>query len=340
MKKLPPFKYFIILATTMFLICFGQNLFSWELSNIFIELKLTEDEFKRTMGFNLDEDFIHLPAIGDKNIFKAAHDLSICRNEDVRKFIYVYLNKGRPYLKRSIEQSYLYLNTIEEILKENPDIPQEISLLPLLESGFNPHAVSKSKAVGLWQFMDATSKILGLKNDKWVDERRDVKKSTRAAIRHLRGLYKKFNSWELALAAYNGGCNYLSKSLNATNTQDLWTLRDTGVLYNETHEYVPRYIALMLIYKNQKIFVIKNEITIPTPKKVKTIALKKQTNLDKKKKKLKIPLSTIKSLNPELKQDITPPVANYLLHLPDVKAVIDIALNYNEFEEDELAALK
>ena len=320
------FKGILITLSTIFWITLHQNLFSEDMSD-FLKEPNELDFIEKEMSFDINTDYINFPEIGDKNIFEAINDLSICRNEDVRKFINIYLTRGREHIKRYIERSYLYLDAVEEIFKENPDMPPELVLLPLLESGFNPFAVSRSKAVGLWQFMAPTARMLGLKNDQWVDERRNVRKSTRAAIRHLRGLHMKFGSWKLALAGYNGGGNYVARMLESSDTKDLWTLREAGVLYRETCEYVPRYIAIMVIYKNQKLFGIEDEITKPVLEEIKTVTVRRQTDLTVLSKRLKIPVSKIRSLNPELKQDKTPPVANYSLYLPSMAAI-----SFNEYD--------
>ena len=127
--------------------------------------------------------------------------------------------------------------------------------------------------------MKATSSHLGLKTNAWVDERRNVEKSTRAAIRHLRYLNKSLGSWELALAAYNGGEGQLRRAMKKAGTNDIWKLIDSGVLSKETEEYVPRFAALVLINKNTRLVRIENELQINKVQDANEICLDTQISL-------------------------------------------------------------
>ncbi len=302
---------------TLTCLCLYKNVFSWGLFNFFTDTKFSQEGLEKAIEFNPDKDILYLPEIGDKDIFKAMKDLSICRNPEVRSFIYQYLTRGREYTIKSIERSHYYYDIIDEIFSKNPDIPREIALLPLLESGFSPIAVSRSKAVGLWQFVSNTAKPLGLKYNRYVDERRDIEKSTSAAIRHLRNMYKIFNSWELALAAYNGGGGHVKRALQASGEKDLWGLIKKGALRKETEEYVPRFIALSLIYKHPRLFGIKDEIkTVEIPETA-NLVLPFPIQLNSIPQLCGTPMKTIKKFNPELKLNITPPYQkDYSLRLP------------------------
>jgi len=310
-------KYIAAVTILISLLGFEKNLFSWGLFNLFSDTSYSKKGLNRAISFDPDEDILYLPKLNDKELFESINDLSICRKKEVRKYIYIYLTSGRKYTKKSIEKSYIYKDIIEKVFKDNPDIPAEIAVLPLLESGFNPLAVSRSRAVGLWQFMKNTATPLGLQRNKWIDERRDIEKSTEAAIRHLRNLHKRFGSWELALAAYNGGGGHVKRSMNKTGAKDFWTLSTTGTLSRETAEYVPRFIALTLIYKNQRLFDIKDEIEIPETIKTENFAMNYSVNIHHISKLADIPVKTIKRFNPELKRNITPPYRkNYSLRIP------------------------
>jgi len=315
----------IVLAVTSY----NKNLFSWGLFNLFTDIEYSNSGLKKTEAFDPDRDILYLPLIENKNLFESVNDLSICRRKDVRKYIYIYLTKGRKYLIKAIEKSCLYQDIIDEIFAQNPDIPKDLSLLPLLESGFNPNAVSRSKAVGLWQFMKNTSRPLGLKGDKWIDERRDIEKSTKAAIRHLRNLYRNLNSWELALAAYNGGGGHVARSIKKSGFNDLWELRKSGHLRTETNEYVPRFAALLLIYKNQRLFDIKDELITGEKPETENFILKYPVNLKQVSTLAKIPLKTIKIFNPELRKSMTPPYyREYPLRIPtEAKERLALAAN-------------
>ncbi len=311
-------RWVIILTIIIIVIGFNKYLFSWGLFNLFSDVEYSQEGLDRVMEFDPDNDILFLPPVKGKGMFEAINDLSITRKKEVRKYIYIYLTSGREYVKRSIEKSYLYMDIIDEIFEENSDMPKELALLPLLESGFNPYAVSKSHAVGLWQFMSNTSAPLGLRNNRWVDERRDIEKSTEAAITHLRNLHKRFGSWGLALAAYNGGGGHVSRAVARTSANDIWELKKTGLLRQETYEYVPRYIALVLIYKNQRLYGIKDEISIPEQEKTVNVVFKQPVNIKDVSTLTGVPIKTLKELNPELVHNMTPPSnRKYTLRVPE-----------------------
>lgn len=261
------------------------------------------------------------PADGGKCLFDAVNDLSICDDPEVRKFIHVYLTGGRPYTIRAFQRSELYLDEVRRIVLETPGAPPDIALLPLLESGYSPVAVSRSRAVGLWQFLGGTAKILGLRDDAWVDERRDVEKSTAAAMRHLANLNSVFGSWDLALAAYNGGAGYLRRSMIKTGRATLPALKKAGALRRETSEYVARYAALMVIFKNRDIFGLTEEMEGREPREIGVIELEFPAHLERLARVAGVTVEEIRALNPQLKSVLTPVYArDYRLRLP-VEAV-------------------
>ncbi|MDY6935702.1 MAG: lytic transglycosylase domain-containing protein [Spirochaetota bacterium] len=303
----------IIISTTLATIsfsaltCIDRKTLCWNLFNLFEDATYREEGLKKIIKYNPDEDTITLPTLNDKNFFESINDLSICRRKEVRTLLYIYLTKKRDHVKRAIRRSYLYIDIIKNEFDKYPSIPKDIMLLPLLESGFNPYAISRSRAVGLWQFIRPTSRRLGLKNDKWIDERRDIVKSTNAAIRHLRNLYWIFDSWELSLAAYNGGGGRVRRAINKTGINDFWKLKKTNTLKTETKEYVSRYAALMLIYKNQKLFGIHEEMKDIEKFDTESIVLKYPVNMRHVSKITGVPLATIRKLNPELIRNAIPP---------------------------------
>ena len=296
---------------------YSKQLFSWGLFNLFSDRTYNSETMKKVNSFDPDRDILFLPELGNKKLFESVHDLSITRRKEVRKYIYIYLTKGRKYTQNAIKKSQIYHNIVHEIFERNKDIPEDISLLPLLESGFNPYAVSRSRAVGLWQFVKNTSRPLGLKNDIWIDERRDVEKSTEAAIRHLRHLYRMFGSWETALAAYNGGAGHVYRSIKKTGETDYWALRKSDALNRETAEYVPKFIALLLIYRNQGMFGISDEIDIPEPQETEMVTLTYPVHIKDLSAITGVSISEIRTYNPELKRSVTPPYyRNYSIRLP------------------------
>jgi len=153
------------------------------------------------------------------------------------------------HLERSIERSRPYLfHIVEEV--ERRGMPMEIALLPLIESEFNPQAVSPRKAAGIWQFIPSTGKVFGLKQNEWFDGRRDIIQATRAALDYLEYLHGMFNDWELALAAYNCGEGCVQRAIRSSGQRQFARLR----LPTETRHYVPKLIAVRNLVREPERF--------------------------------------------------------------------------------------
>jgi membrane-bound lytic murein transglycosylase D len=153
------------------------------------------------------------------------------------------------YLDRAVQRSRLYLFHIVEAV-EKRGMPMEIALLPMIESGFDPHAESPRQASGLWQFIPSTGKIFGLQQNAWYDGRRDVLQATSAALDYLGKLQDLFGDWRLALAAYNCGEGCVSRAIAKNRAQGLATEYDHLVLPAETRHYVPKLIAVRNLVMN------------------------------------------------------------------------------------------
>ena len=169
-------------------------------------------------------------------------------NEHVRFF----LDRFQTGYRRAITESRLvrsgrYLPMIMDIFKEK-GLPEELVFTAMVESGFNPVAVSHAGAKGLWQFMAPTARLYGLRVDRWMDERLDPEKSTVAAANYLRDLYTVFGSWDLAQAAYNAGEVRVQQAIQGSGTRDFWVLhRRSPYLLQETKNFVPAIHAATLI---------------------------------------------------------------------------------------------
>lgn len=158
----------------------------------------------------------------------------------VSNYVKKYLVWGRRGSEEMIGRSVLYYPVIEKQLRQR-NLPDKIKYLPIVESALRPHAVSHVGAVGLWQFMPGTATDHGLKVNKYIDERKDLHKSTEAALNYLEREYNKYGSWALALAAYNGGSGRVSRAIKRGRSKDFWKIR--RYLPRETRNYVPAYIA-------------------------------------------------------------------------------------------------
>lgn len=161
---------------------------------------------------------------------------------------------SRPdYIKRMTERSQRYLfHIVEEVQKRG--MPTEIALLPMIESAFNPQAYSRSRASGIWQFIPSTGKNYGLKQDWWVDNRRDVTAATNAALNYLQKLHGMFGTWDLALAAYNAGEGTVQRAIDKNRRQGLPTDYQSLSLPSETKNYVPKLQAIKNIFTEPEKF--------------------------------------------------------------------------------------
>ncbi len=159
-----------------------------------------------------------------------------------------WFSRHQEYLDRCAGRAALYLHHVTEEI-EARGMPMEIALLPIVESAFNPYAVSRSNAVGMWQFIGSTGKVYGLRQDWWYDGRRDVLESTRAALDYLEKLHGQFDDWMLALAAYNSGEGRVARAVASNRRKglptDFWSLS----LPRETSAYVPKLLALSRLVK-------------------------------------------------------------------------------------------
>jgi len=242
-------------------------------------------------------------------------EIPLVMNEDVRKEIKKFQGGDRKFLMRSYKRAGRYHPVIVEKLKE-AGLPEELSWLPLVESGFKINALSRARALGLWQFISSTGYKFGLKRDHWIDERMDVEKSTRAAIDYLKQLHGIFGDWMTALAAYNCGEGRVLKVISRQHMNYLdnfWDLYRS--LPYETACYVPRFLAVLHIMADPVTFgfdlTVKQEDVIP----FETVTVKKSMKLKDVARYLKVSEETMCHLNSELRYKTTPDF-EYTLKVP------------------------
>lgn len=170
-------------------------------------------------------------------------DIRLTYNDRTNAFINYFTIKDRDYTRMVLKRKDLYFPLFEKYLAQY-GLPDELKYLSIVESGLNPRAVSRARAVGLWQFMSATGRHFGLHNDWYIDDRMDPDKSTEAACKYLGELYRMFNDWELALAAYNSGPGNVRKAIRRSGyKKDFWEI--FRYLPRETRSYLPQFIAIM-----------------------------------------------------------------------------------------------
>lgn len=259
-------------------------------------------------------------------------------NYIVRNFINQYLNGRWSSLSSVLALSKYYFPIIEEELHA-AGLPLELRYLPIIESNLSIRATSRMGAVGLWQFMPATGKNLGLEINSLVDERCDVLKSTRAACKFLAYLYEVYGDWTLAIAAYNCGPGNVSRAIARAgqNCKTFWDIYD--FLPRETRGYVPKYIAAAYAYTYHKAHNITPKAT-PDCVATDTVTVHRVMHLGQVASTLNIPIETLRDLNPQYKLDIVPATKkSYTLRLP-TRYTSEFILNEKEIHAKDSLYLK
>ena len=202
---------------------------------------------------------------------------------------------------------------IRRVLSEE-GVPQDLMYLAQAESAFQPQAVSRSGARGIWQFMPFRGEEYDLERSYWVDERSDPEKATRAAARHLRDLYQMFGDWYLVMAAYNSGPLNVSRAVERTGYADFWQLQKSHALPKETQNYVPIIIALALVAKAPAMYGV--QVEAEKPAQVDVVKLEHPIDLHLVSDATGANLEDLRLLNPELLRTTTPDLPQFELKLP------------------------
>lgn len=257
-------------------------------------------------------------------------------NQVVKQFIERYSDELRGSVSYMLGAANFYMPIFEQAL-ETYGLPLELRYLPVIESALNPNAVSRVGATGLWQFMLETGKRYGLEVNSLMDERRDPVKSSYAAARYLRDLYKIFDDWSLVIAAYNCGPNKVNQAIHrAKGSVDYWQIYP--YLPKETRGYVPAFIAanyIMNYYCEHNICPMITELPISTD----TIVVDKNLHLEQIAKVLNVNIEHLRALNPQYRRDIVngltePSVVRLPLSL--VGSFIDNEDSIYAYKRDEL----
>jgi membrane-bound lytic murein transglycosylase D len=244
-------------------------------------------------------------------------EIPLVMNEHVEKALKLFQGKERQFFMDAYQLSGRYRPFIVQELKK-AGLPEELSWLPLIESGFKLRALSRARALGMWQFIASTGYKFGLKRDRWVDERMDPEKSTRAAIEYLKELHQIFGDWTTDLAAYNCGEGNVLRRIRTQKMNYLDNFWDLYIkLPIETAFYVPKFLAVLHIVNDPE----KHGFKLPTPDspvETEKVTIAKQVQLKEVAKALGIGFHTLKDLNPELRYHATPKRA-YALKVPKGK---------------------
>ncbi|MFK5936757.1 MAG: LysM peptidoglycan-binding domain-containing protein [Sulfurimonas sp.] len=287
------FKYLLMLLFPLLLLA---NL-TYE-SNYNKELTLLE-------SFDIEPSFLYDPIMNDMRNRRTA------------------LEKHKQFFK-AMEDAYLFIPAIKNILAKY-NIPQEFLYLAMAESNFSTRAYSRKRAAGMWQFMPRTGKIYNLHIDEYVDERRDLIKSTQAAAKYLTSLHKRFGKWYLAAIAYNCGGGKLSRAIKEAGSDDLAVLLNPNKKYipRESRFYIRKIVALALIGTDEQ-FLLSSEygylLNRANAYPISTIKLPRGESLSRVAKLIDLPISELKKLNRHLKYDFVPPYAkHYNVYIPYIK---------------------
>ncbi|HOD28496.1 MAG TPA: LysM peptidoglycan-binding domain-containing protein [Syntrophales bacterium] len=238
-------------------------------------------------------------------------------NEDVEKEIRLFQSVERDFFVSSYQRSFKYRPIIVRELKK-AGIPEELSWLPLVESGFKVSALSRARALGLWQFIPSTGYKYELNRDEWIDERMDIEKSTRAAISYLKDLHGMFGDWLTVLAAYNCGEGRVLRVISRQHVNyfdRFWDLYHQ--LPYETARYVPRFLATLAIIKDPQKYGM--DLGSPTPREdlgtYELVKTNRSMRLSDIAARIEQPEELLVCLNAELRHRATPP-REYALRVP------------------------
>jgi membrane-bound lytic murein transglycosylase D len=246
-----------------------------------------------------------------KNI---SHDLPLTVNDEVLSFLNFFQTpRGRAIVETGLRRSGRYREMIARVLHEE-GVPQDLIYLAQAESAFQPLALSRAGARGIWQFVAYRGMEYGLRHTWWIDERQDPEKATRAAAQHLRDLYGQFGDWYLAMAAYNCGPGNVQKGIERTGYADFWELYKRNVLPRETRNYVPIILALTLIAKDAVHYGIQVDPEQPVPTDV--VKPGRAIDLRLVAETIDVDVDTLRNLNPALLRLATPEDPSFEMHLP------------------------
>jgi membrane-bound lytic murein transglycosylase D len=234
-------------------------------------------------------------------------------NPLIQQYINYYQSRGRSTMENGLRRSGQYMRLARKIFAEE-GVPLDVTWLGQVESAWKPKAVSWASASGLWQFIPSTGRMYGLRQNAFIDERNSYEQATRASARHLKDLSKRYNgNWELAMAAYNTGAGNIDRAISRAGTANFWMIYP--YIAQETRNYVPNILAVILIAKNPEKYGFKgikpdvpmsyDVVQVPTATSLQLVADATDTNVD-----------FIRSLNPELKRDITPRGDTYNVRIP------------------------
>jgi membrane-bound lytic murein transglycosylase D len=238
-------------------------------------------------------------------------------NPLIQQFINYYQGRNRSTMENGLRRSGQFMKLARKIYAEE-NVPLDITWLGQVESAWKPKAVSWAAASGLWQFVPSTGRRFNLKQNAYVDERNSFEQATRASARYLKFLANRYNgNWELAMAAYNTGEGNIDRAISRAGTANFWTIYP--YIAQETRNYVPNILAVILIAKNPEKYGFKG-IKADAPMSYDVVQVPTATSLQLVADATDASVDYIRSINPELKRDITPRGDAYNVRIPAGRA--------------------
>jgi membrane-bound lytic murein transglycosylase D len=278
-----------------------------------------------------DSELAMVTPDGIKIFGKYDFDFSVA--PPVLQFVNFFVSgRGRSTMNIGLQRSGRYRQMAEKIFKEER-VPLDLIWLAQAESVWKPNALSRAAAKGIWQFIPATGTRYGLAQTAWIDQRSHPEHSTRAAARYLKWLHGHFaGDWLLAMAAYNSGEGRVDSAIARCGYADFWEIHRRGLLPQETRNYVPIILSIIIISKNQKRYGF--DVKPDLPLNYEMCELPDQTDLKVIADLIGVPYETVQDLNPELRRGVTPPGQRYMIKLPKgMKKQFEIA--YADLPEDK-----
>jgi len=277
---------------------------------------------KEDLRFVISKRIMEMYAARQTTVKGTSAAIPMVVNDHVTREIQSFQTIERSFFIEAYKRSGRYRGEMVKALKE-AGMPEELSWLPLIESGFKVRAMSRSRALGLWQFIPSTGYKYGLKRNAWIDERLDPAKSTAAAIAYFKELHSMFGDWATVLAAYNCGEGSVARVIRDGKIDYLdnfWDFYER--LPQETARYFPRFLAVLTILKDPAHYGF-NLNEIDSPLSYETVTIEKPVHLKTIAEKLGIEQEELTELNPELRRDATPNTV-FLLRVPPGK--VDLVL--------------
>ncbi|HKO01183.1 MAG TPA: transglycosylase SLT domain-containing protein [Thermoanaerobaculia bacterium] len=258
----------------------------------------------------LEDAYTHIvaregvPVNAPKVDVEAAVSMEIPDHKTIRGALTYFTTELKPSIQESLLRSAKYRRLIDKALDEYK-LPKGLAYLPVIESAYVPTLTSRAGAHGIWQFMPDTAREYGLRVDWWVDERADPERSTRAAAKYIRDLYRQFNDWPLTLAAYNAGPGRIHRALETNNVATFWELLELGAIPKETRGYVPTFFATLMIASDPQTYGFK--LNDPAEIDEKRVEVTGPLSLSYLAEAAQVDEAVLKALNPALRRGVVPP---------------------------------